>query len=685
MRLVIRHILVLACVQFLSITFALSQSHFHKIDSLIEQASAIGSSNHLQARLLADSAIWMSKKHSYPKGEAEATRVKGLALFYAIQYSEALKLFIESQAMYKQLNDSAGISRAKNLIAVVYNYQGIHDKSLEIHFENLELRKAMRDTVGVSGTLNNIAVVLNHMGRTLEAKEYYKQAIALVDINEDSRGLARSYNNLGNIYLDLYELDSAYYFLQKGLEIRKKYNELQGVKNSYQSLGIYYRIKGNYKKAQEYLEKSFEIANEIGIVYEIESAARELSSLFAKTKQFDKAYSYHVLYKRLSDSLKGTETAKLLTQMEMETKFEKEREVQKLLQDKKDAEQMLQTQRQKQLRNILVLVVVALSAIAAIVYKGLLAKKHHNEVLMLQKEEILQQKEEIEAQRDEIESQKDEIEAQRDLVITQKDELERKNILLTDSIEYARSIQGAMLPWSDTISTLLGNHFLVYKPKDIVSGDFYWISESSEGTVLVMADSTGHGVPGAFMSVLGISLLAEIVQKERCSRPDIILNRMREYLIYSLRQKDEASQHKEGMAMAVCLINKSEKKMLYAGASMPIFIVRNSGSTLQSERIMPSKMPVGISPNMTPFTYKEVEFEANDMLYLYTDGYADQFGGPNREKLKMKPFLRILESISQKPLDNQKQILETTINEWMNASAPGVAQFDDITVMGIRF
>jgi len=185
------------------------------------------------------------------------------------------------------------------------------------------------------------------------------------------------------------------------------------------------------------------------------------------------------------------------------------------------------------------------------------------------------------------------------------------------------------------------------------------------------------------MSILGMSLLAEIIQKDKIIQPDLILNRLREYLIHSLHQKEAQSNHKEGMSIAVCLINREKGNVLYSGASMPIAVVKKENN-YEVERITPDKMPISISPKMIPFNLKSIDMHKSDMLYLFTDGYADQFGGPEGKKYRIKPFLNILDDISHKPLNIQLQSLENILDNWINESETRIDQFDDITIMGVR-
>jgi signal transduction histidine kinase len=421
-------------IALLSALSLFSQLPTRQIDSLLAKANEISSSNYHIGRVLADSALALSQKHRYFSGEAEAIRIKGLTYFYGVKYSEALTHFLESLILFKKIGDSLGIGKAKNNIAIVYSYQGLYEKSIEIHRENLNMRRKIGDMDGVSTSLNNIAVDLRKLGKADEALLYYKQAIDVSSNSKDYRSLSRYYNNIGNIYIEKHLPDSAILFINKGLELRIKINDRQGIKNSYQSLGSYYSYLGNYTKSRELLERAMQIAKEIGIVYEIESAALELSEVYAKLGNFQKAYENHILYKQMSDSLKSNVATELITRIELEAKFEKERNVQILMQEKAEAEAHLQISKQVQYRNILLLVVFALSIIFFLAYRGFLLKKRSNTLLTKQKEEILIQKEELIVQRNEIVIQQKENElayanlsAKNSEIETQKQRLQELN------------------------------------------------------------------------------------------------------------------------------------------------------------------------------------------------------------------------------------------------------------------
>jgi len=285
--------------------------------------------------------------------------------------------------------------------------------------------------------------------------------------------------------------------------------------------------------------------------------------------------------------------------------------------------------------------------------------------------EIEDQKVEIEAQRDEISEQKSYVEEQRDRIILQNNEI-------TSSIQYARRIQQAVLPGKKTLEKVLPEHFIFFKPRDIVSGDFYWVEKKEELIVVCAADCTGHGVPGAFMSLLGLTFLNEIVNHEGVLRASAILNRLRSNIIRAMSHKDEAEQAKDGMDLALVVIDPQLDMLEFAGAYSPLILVRK-GELIEYKG---DNMPVGKHiVEERPFTNHRVQLEDQDMIYLYSDGFPDQFGGEKGGKYKARPFKNLLTRISGEPVQEQAGLLESELKSWMGEEP----QVDDILVTGIRY
>lgn len=290
--------------------------------------------------------------------------------------------------------------------------------------------------------------------------------------------------------------------------------------------------------------------------------------------------------------------------------------------------------------------------------------------IKLAEEEIMQQKEEIEAQRDEIGEQKKIV--------------DEKNKDITDSINYAKNIQNAILPTLSLIKKSFPDTFVLFKPRDIVSGDFYWYNENENFSFFAAVDCTGHGVPGAFMSMLGFAFLNEIVNKENISDPAIVLNKLREQIVKSLHQEGRLNDSKDGMDIVLLMLDKKTKLVQFAGANNPLYLIRNS----ELIEYKGDKMPIAYHLRMDSFTKQDLQLESGDSLYLFSDGFADQFGGPKGKKFMYKKLKEILLETQDHSMEEQKQLLDKAIEEWMNYTNPETghpySQIDDILIIGVR-
>ncbi len=301
-----------------------------------------------------------------------------------------------------------------------------------------------------------------------------------------------------------------------------------------------------------------------------------------------------------------------------------------------------------------------------------------NGVLTNQKEALQQQKEEIIAQRDEIEEQRDYVTSQRDKISDQKKDIE-------DSIIYAKRIQTAALPEADLMKRLLPEHFVLFRPRDIVSGDFYWAGEKDNKVIVVAADCTGHGVPGAFMSMLGISFLNKIVSEKSIIESNLILDRLRDNVIIALHQSVDNFEAKDGMDIALSVIDYDNQTLYFSGGNNPLYYVKNDEIIVYKG----DKMPIAIYDYMEPFKHDEIKFEKGDTIYMFSDGYADQFGGIKGKKFMYKRFRDLLISMQDKKMDEQKEILNQSIEDWMSFpdkrhKTKSFSQIDDIVVIGVK-
>ena len=259
----------------------------------------------------------------------------------------------------------------------------------------------------------------------------------------------------------------------------------------------------------------------------------------------------------------------------------------------------------------------------------------------------------------------------------QKEIVEQKNKDITDSINYAKNIQEAILPHIEDFVTKFPESFILFKPRDIVSGDFYWLANKNEFTFIAVADCTGHGVPGAFMSMLGVALLNEIINMHENILVGDILDKLRENVINSLHQTGEAGKSKDGMDITLCMVDWKQKHVHMAGANNPLYLLRNNDVL----EIKADKMPIGYSVRMDKFTDNVINIQHDDCIFLFSDGYADQFGGPQGKKFKYSQLKELLIQINQYPMAQQKIILNNTIDDWKKDSF----QVDDILMIGIKF
>jgi serine phosphatase RsbU (regulator of sigma subunit) len=331
-------------------------------------------------------------------------------------------------------------------------------------------------------------------------------------------------------------------------------------------------------------------------------------------------------------------------------------------QDSKIKVQLEAIEKQKLVLYFVLLALLLVSFLGYYIYRGYKIKKEANIKL--------------EEKNRTISMQKDEIEKQRDLAAAQRDQIGYQKRHIEDSIMYAKRIQTALIPSLELFSDKL-EHFVLYKPLAIVSGDFYWVSAQSNPQVIISADCTGHGVPGAFMSMLGVTLLNEIINGKHILMPDQIIEILRQGIIKSLKQVAEEDSIKDGMDIAVCVVDFDKNILWYAGANSPLYLVR--GGELTHYR--PDKMPVAIHYRMEPFTLHKIDLQKGDAFYIFSDGFSDQFGGPKQKKFMSMQLRETLVSMAGIPMLQQGEKLNEIFEEWRGDSP----QIDDVTLIGVRY
>ncbi|MBI5218110.1 MAG: SpoIIE family protein phosphatase [Bacteroidia bacterium] len=385
----------------------------------------------------------------------------------------------------------------------------------------------------------------------------------------------------------------------------------------------------------------------------------------------------------------------------MEAIYQNEKKQKEIeLQESKLAKKDIEVKQQRTQKIAFICGFVLMMVLSVVIFKSYRDKQKANILLAKQKheieeknEELNRQNEEIAAQRDEIETQRDEITAQRDLVTKQKERIEEIHEDVIDSIRYAERIQRAVIPTDEFVDSLGIQYFIIYKPRDIVSGDFYWFAKRKNWILAALADCTGHGVPGAFMSMLGISFLNEIIAQEEVQQASHALDKLREYVIFSLHQKGAFYEQKDGMDIAFVAIDLNPQTspvslgsepgktsevytVHYAGANNPLYFFRN-GDFIEYKA---DTMPIAIYENMTPFTNHEIQMKKDDVLYLFSDGFIDQFGGDNGKKFLKKRLKEILTQIQNLSMPEQKIKMVSIFENWKG----GNEQIDDVSLIGIK-
>jgi serine phosphatase RsbU (regulator of sigma subunit) len=644
------------------------------LDSVINQATNICSNEKVVALALLNKAEEIAEVDNYPIELARIWRIKGLVYFYQVNYTEALDYFIQSRDLFKQLNNYVGEAKAIENIAIVYSHQDLFEQALVLKLEALDIRLKHGDSINLHRSYNNIAVSYADAKAYKEALKYYLKAVECVKILKQKHSFNLYYNNIGDVYLQLGEYDSAYIYFNKSLPYSIEENDRQIEADSYHYLGDYYATIGNINKAIEFYEKSYVIFEELRIIYEIEDIAASLHRVYAQTKNFEKAYEMHVLLKQMADSANSIETIQKLTGIEKHAAFEKEEKEQQFI-------HQLELHKQKLIRNYAMVLVLAFVVLVIVLIRSNIRKKKHNRELKEQRREIQQQNEEILTQHDKILHINHELEYQ-------KKELEthRKNTL--DGLIYAEHIQSSLLPDKSQFNEHFNEYFLFYRPKDIVSGDFYWLKSYDNASLIALSDCTGHGVPGAFMSVMGISFLNELVQKSDPANPAALLELLRQQVKQTLNPELKTNKSanyidlylsfkiKDGMDMALCFFDHHKLTLTFSGANTPILIVRD-GTLIN---LKPNDNPIGAYLQETPFLNQTIQLIKGDMVYMFTDGYYDQYGGTKNKKFYVEPFINLLKDISGLTCSKQNSVLAKTLDMWQGV----YEQIDDITVMGLR-
>ncbi|MGP8217134.1 MAG: tetratricopeptide repeat protein [Bacteroidia bacterium] len=588
-------------------------------------------------------------------------------------YPKALEYDFKALKIAGEIGNKIHVIANLGNIGNIYNQQVNYASALEYYFKALAIAKEIGNKSGIAINLSNIGIVYYSQRNYPKALEYSFKALDIDKEMSFKTGIASSLCIIANIYEDQGKYSDALMYNFKALNISREIGDKYDVAQNMEYIGSIYIKQKNSKLARDYLDSSLDLSKKIGAKVDIKSSYKDLAQLDSTTGNYASALSDYKNYIVYSDSLINEANTKKTVQAEMNYEFEQKQAAQKAEQDKKDAVAEQERRKQVLIRNSFMAGFVLMISLAFFIFRGYRQKQKANQIIT---------------------GQKAEVEKQKALAEHQKAIVEEKNKDITDSIKYASRIQRALLTTDEYISKYLKEYFILFKPRDIVSGDFYWAyaeqppvisGQSSVATFhIACCDCTGHGVPGAFMSLLNISMLNEAVIEKNITRPDLVLNDVRTNIIKALNPEGSDKGSKDGMDCIYCSIDMESKMLYVACANNPLWIVRsqpsvNSGQSLQE--IPADKMPVGIQyGEQKPFTLHSMPIVKGDCIYLFSDGYADQFGGSKGKKFKYKQLQQLIMDNCQLTMAEQKQILEKTFENWKG----DLEQIDDVLIIGIR-
>ncbi|MCS7005242.1 MAG: SpoIIE family protein phosphatase [Cytophagales bacterium] len=630
------------------------------------------------------------------------------------------------------LNDITFYSRTK---AIILNNAGItytnqrqfenarrqYEKAREIFLQN-------KDMLSTAETDNYLAINAFYHKKMEDAISFAESAIKIAEPLEAYDILAASYKILSEIYSNEGSIDLYKYYQQKLIEVNQKQIEL---------LSLQQKQQNTAQLEAEKQESSFKllIANtekqELALKQMILETEKQQQDLRLKEQQLQLLQKEQELQKQLLSKQKlekeRAQQALLLAQQQLEAekrnkeilalqqqqekqalqlreqeaiRREQEKAIKLAQAQQKLQEIQIQEQKKTQFYTRLVMALGTLLFLFVIyaymrsqqrrkeltrlneeIKKQQIELQEKNAELLANEEELRQSYEELSATKETIEQQRDELEKINRHITQQRDIIEQKNINILSSINYASRIQKALLPSESYFRKFFNDAFIFYKPRDIVSGDFYWIDAKGNAITFAVADCTGHGVPGAFMSTIGIELLNNIILLRGVRQPDLILTTLNYSLTKLLYQQNDEKTIRDGMDIAIChleLLSDSSYQLQFAGAKSPIVVFSNH----QEIFLKGDNKPIGGQQELELIDYAlhTLQLEKGDSIYMYTDGFQDAFGGPDNRKFMSKNFRKLLSDIHTQPFEEQKLILEHTLEDWIGTHQ----QIDDVCVVGVK-
>jgi len=599
------------------------------------------------AIVYANKALILAKKFDYRKGIADANHNLGVIYRNKGSYLQALQDDLDALKIYQELGDKKGTATMLGNIGVVYMSEGGNNsKALEYDFKALAIYLELGDKIGISRNLGNIGIAYHDMGNDAEALKYAKNSLQLHQEIEDNQGIAINLSSIGALYYKEKDLTTSLVYYFKALTKSREIGNKEQIAHNYGDIGSVYILQGKYKQAKAYLDSGLNLEKKIGEKEDLKSIYASLSALDTISGDYKTAFKDFETFIIYRDSIINDGNTKKIEQAQMNYTFDRKTDSAKAEQEKKDILAEAEKRKQDIVTWSTTVGLLVVLVFAGFVLRSLKITRKQKQVIEIKSLETEQQKRLI----------------------------EEKNKDILDSITYAKRLQEAILPPISLIKKFFPQSFILYKPKDIVAGDFYWMERSGDNILIAAADCTGHGVPGALVSVVCSDALNRTLKEFRITNCGKILDKVTELVLETFEKSESNVQ--DGMDISLCCINTKALEVQWSGANNPLWYIQNG----EMHEVRADKQPIGKYINSHPFHEHTIKLLKGDTIYLFTDGYADQFGGSKGKKFKDKQLQEVLLSNESSSMEEQKSILERKLDEWKG----NLEQVDDILVIGIR-
>lgn len=662
-----------------------------KLDVYIQLCWELRNSDPEHAISYGKKAIELANTINNKEALVKAYSFTGVAYRNTGNYPEAFDFYFKGLELAKKYNITEQQGYAYINLANLYLYQKNAAEALSNLKNALEIASKIQNQGMISYCYLNMGRAEILTGDINNAEKHFLKSLEIRKAMDDKGKIAVAYKYLADVYADKNDFSRALAFYNKSLNGIKRNNDLDLLADIYNKIAVLYLKQKEYAKSKKNTVSSLRVSKQIGSKLRIRNAYQTFSEIYAALADYRNESHSLKLVLRYNDSLFSQQLSEKI--LNIQYSMEQERKQHQI--------DVLNAQKESQNSFIIVLGIALLLGVFFLIISlrlNLLRRKT-NKLLEKQKENIMLKNEELNNQNEEIQTIADSLTDANLEISLQKEQVEKSHAQITSSINYAKRIQSAILPDINSLNNIFPEHLIVYKAKNIVSGDFYWVKQIRDYSVMAVADCTGHGVPGAFLSMLGITLLNEIVRRDDIANTSTVLNQLREQIKLSLKQTGKYFEQKDGMDMAICAIDSNNLSMLYSGANNPAYIVRanfDEGNKLKNSRIRihkteeckkytlieikPDRQPIGSYIKETPFTDIEFSLKKNDTVFLFSDGYYDQFNGETGKKFNNGRFRNLILSIAEKPLHEQQKILNKTFTDWKKNRE----QVDDVLVLGVR-